>query len=171
MRWPMPVERGVLAVFADVDQAAQAVRALRLAGHADIRVASPAPFPALAEALGRGRSRIDSVTLSGAGLGTIAGFALCVATSIAWPLMTGGKPIISVPPFVIIGFELSVLVGALVNLGALVVTATRGRRRRGVPYDPRFSAGRVGVFVVGGDQWAAERTLKAGGAEEVRHVG
>ncbi len=166
----MPSERGVLAVFSDVDRAAGAVRALRSAGHADVRVASPAPFPALSEALGRDRSRLDGVTLSGAALGTLGGFALCIGTSVAWPLMTGGKPIVSVPPFVIIAFELSVLVGAFVNLAALAVAAARGRRRRAVPFDARFSADRIGVFVVGGDLSGAERILAGGGAEEVRHV-
>ena len=166
----MPAERGVLAVFADVDLAAGAVRALRSAGHADVRVASPAPFPAISEALGRPRSRLDSVTLSAAALGVVGGFALCIGTAVAWPLMTGGKPIVSIPPFVIIAFELSVLVGAVVNLAALAFMAARARRRRAVPADPRFSADRIGVFVVGGDLMGAERTMRAGGAEEVLHV-
>ncbi len=166
----MPAERGVLAVFADVDAAVRAVRALREARHGEIRIASPAPFPALVEALGRPRSHLDVFTLSGAALGTIGGFALCAGTALAWPLLTGGKPILSVPPFVIIAFELAVLVGALVNLAALAVSAGRGRRRRSVPPDPRFSADRIGVFAVGGDVMAAERILRAAGAEEVRHV-
>ncbi len=166
----MPVERGVLGVFAEVGDAARAVRALRDAGHAEIRFAAPAPYPVLVEALGKPRSRLDSVTLSGAALGVIGGFALCIGTALAWPLMTGGKPIVSIPPFVIIAFELSVLVGAVVNLTALAFSAGRGRRRRAIPYDPRFSADRIGVFVVGGDLYDAERTLRAGGAEEVRHV-
>ena len=166
----MRPEPGALAVFADVDTAARAVRALREARHADIRIASPAPFPALVEALGRPRSRLDSVTLSGAALGVAGGFALCIGTALAWPLMTGGKPIVSIPPFVIIAFELSVLVGAGVNLAALAVSAGRGRRRRAVPYDPRFSADRIGVFVVGGDTAGAERIMRESGAEEVRRV-
>ncbi|MBZ5590273.1 MAG: DUF3341 domain-containing protein [Acidobacteriia bacterium] len=166
----MQPERGVLGVFAEVAAAAGAVRTLRKGGHAEIRFAAPAPYPELVEALGRPRSRLDSVTLSGAALGVAGGFALCIGTALAWPLMTGGKPIVSIPPFVIIAFELSVLVGACVNLAALAFSAGRGRRRRAVPYDPRFSADRIGVFVVGGDLGAAERTLRAGGAEEVRHV-
>jgi len=166
----MQPDRGVLGVFAEVTDAARAVRALREGGHVEIRFAAPAPFPELVEALGRPRSRLDSVTLSGAALGVAGGFALCVGTALAWPLMTGGKPIVSIPPFVIIAFELSVLVGACVNLGALAVGAGRARRRRAVPFDPRFSTDRIGVFVVGGDLPEAERTLRDGGAEEVRHV-
>jgi len=166
----MRAEPGVLGVFADLTRGAQAIRALRAAGHSDIRMASPAPFPELVEALGRPRSRLDSVTLSGALLGVAAGFALCIGTAIAWPLLTGGKPIVSVPPFVIIAFEVAVLIGAGVNLVALAVTVGRGRRRRPVPFDPRFSADRVGVFVVGGNLGEAETILRKNGAEEVRRV-
>jgi hypothetical protein len=63
-----------------------------------------------------------------------------------------------------------VLVGAGVNLAALAVSAGRGRRRRAVPYDPRFSADHIGVFVVGGDTAGAERIMRESGAGEVRHV-
>ena len=89
----MQPERGVLGVFAEVAAAAGAVRTLRKGGHAEIRFAAPAPYPELVEALGRPRSRLDSVTLSGAALGVAGGFALCIGTALAWPLMTGGKPI------------------------------------------------------------------------------
>jgi hypothetical protein len=166
----MATERGVLGVFPEVAPGARAVRALRAAGLVDVRTASPAPFPELVEALGRPRSRLDAITLSGALLGTAAGFALCIGTSIAWRLLTGGKPIVSIPPFVIIAFEVSVLIGAAVNLIALSVAAHRGRRRRALPFDPRFSADRIGVFVVGGNAAEVEKILRANGAEEVRHV-
>ncbi len=166
----MRAEPGVLGVFGDLEGAVAAVRALREAGHADVRAASAAPFPELVEALGRPRSRLDSGTLSAAALGPAAGFALCIGTSLAWPLLTSGKPIVSVPPFVIIAFELSVLVGAGVNLGALAVTAARGRRRRWMPYDPRFSADHVGVFAATADAAGAERILRGHGAVEVRRV-
>lgn len=170
MESKMRPEAGVLGVFSDLALGAQAIRALREAGHSDVRTASPAPFPELVEALGRPRSRLDSVTLSGALLGTVSGFALCILTAIAWPLVTGGKAIVSIPPFVIIAFEVSVLVGAGVNLAALAVTAGRGRRRRAVPFDPRFSADRIGVFVVGEALGDAETILRTNGAEEVRRV-
>jgi len=164
---------GVLAVFADPAPAARAVVALRAAGHADVRAAMPALFPELVRALDRPRSPLDSITLSGALLGVGCGFALCIGTALAWPLVTGGKPIVSIPPFVIIAFELSVLFGALVNLATLAVLGGRGRRRREVPRDPRFSGDRIGVFVAaaGAGAEAAEALLREHGAEEVRRVG
>lgn len=166
----MPAEPGILGIFSDPSDAARAIRMLRESGATDVCASMPAAFPEISEALGKGRSPIGRLTLIGAVVGVAAGFALCIATSLSWPLVTGGKPIASIPPFVVIAFELSVLTGALVNLIALAVSSRRSRRRRSVPPDPRFSIDRIGVLVVGGDAPAAERILQATGAEEVRHV-
>jgi hypothetical protein len=166
----MARDSGVLGIFADRAEAARVIRALREAGHRDVRAAMPAQFPEILEALGRPPSRLGIATMTGAAIGVAVGLALCIATSVSWPLITGGKPIVSMPPFVVISFELSVLVGALVNLASVVLLAGLGRRRRSVPRDPRFTTDRIGVFAVGGDPVVAERVLRSGGAEEVRHV-
>ena len=57
--------------------------------------------------------KVKFFALSGAASGTIAGFAFTILTSLSWPLIVGGKPIISVPPFLIIAFALTILFGAL----------------------------------------------------------
>ncbi len=163
-------ERGVLGTFADPAAAARAIRALRLRGF-QIRAAMPAPFPGVVAALGRPRSRIDLVTFPGALLGILVGAALTIGTSLAWPIVTGGKPIISVPPFVIVIFEVSVLVGSLTNLVAVSVGSRIGGRAAAFPAGLAFDADVVGVFAEGGDLVAAERALRAEGAEEVRRVG
>lgn len=166
----MARETGVLAVFADPQAAAGAVRALHAAGHADVRAAMPAPFPELVEALGRPRSRIGWATLFGGAAGTIGGLTFCIWTLLSWGLVTGGKPIVSLPPFAVVAFELTVLTGTVVNLVAMVVAVSRGVRRRAMPYDDRFSADRIGVFAPGGDAETAETILRRNGAEEVRRV-
>jgi molybdopterin-containing oxidoreductase family membrane subunit len=107
--------------------------------------------------------------MSAALAATLGGFAFCIATSLAWPLVTGGKAIVSLPPFVIVAFELSVLVGGLVNLAALAWLTVRGRRRRALPPHAAFSGDRIGIFVVGEDA-AADALLREHGAEEVRRV-
>lgn len=166
----MPAEQGILGIFGDPARAAVAVRALREAGIDDVRAASPAPFPELLEALGRPESRLGRATMSAAALGVLLGFALCIGTALAWPLVTGGKPIVSIPPFVIIAFELAVLVGAVTNLAALAVSAWLGHRRRPVPFDPRFSLDRIGVYAVCPASSAAGEILRRHGAEEVRRA-
>ncbi len=99
------------------------------------------------------------------------GVTLTVGTSLAWPLVTGGKPIVSVPPFVIVIFEVSVLVGSLTNLLAVSIGSWRGGRAASFPAGLAFDADLVGVFAEGGDLAAAERMLRAEGAGEVRRAG
>ncbi len=163
----MAADRGVVGTFGEIAAAARAVRALRDAGVSDVRAAMPAPFPELVEALGRPRSRLGLATFPGAIAGLLAGIALTVGTSVAWPLVTGGKPIVSIPPFVIVIFEVTVLVGSITNLVAVVLGAYRGR---GFPAVARATGDRIGVFAAGGAE-RAERILRDAGAEEVRRVG
>jgi hypothetical protein len=87
-----------------------------------------------------------------------------------WPLITGGKPIVSLPPFVIIAFELTILFGALSTVLGLLITARLPRMRVQVVYDPSFSSGRFGVYVAAppGREADARRLLGDNGAVEIR---
>ena len=161
-------EQGLLAVFADVSLAAQAIHALRAEG-LDVRAASPAPFPELTQALGRPISLIGLATLTGAVAGGALGLLLAAGGSWAWPIVVGGMPVVSFPAFLVIVFEVAVLVGALTNFFGLVAVSVLGRMRRGVPYDPRFTRDRIGVFVPGGARRARE-ILSGRGAQEVIDV-
>lgn len=167
----MPGESGVLGVFRTPSTAAAAIRAARAAGCADVRATMPAPFPDVVAALGRPASRLGYATFLGGVGGLAGGYALCIATSLAWPLVVGGKPIVAIPSFTIIGFEVTVLFGVLVSIATLAVLILRGRRRRSMPFDTRFTAGHIGVFAIGGDATAVESAFRASGAEEVRRAG
>jgi ActD protein len=166
----MSHESGVLAIFAEPAGAAGAVQGLRDAGFRDVRVAMPAPFPELMAAIGEPRSVVGRGVLLSTFLGVIGGFALCILTALSWPLVTGGKPIVSLPAFTVIAFEISVLVGGTATHAMLAYTTVTGRWRRRVPVkDPRFSTDRIGLFVVG-DSPAIEELLRTAGAEELRRV-
>jgi len=164
-------EAGVLGSFGEPSAAAGAVRALKGAGFADVRVAMPAPFPEVVAAIGKPRSRIDFITFPGALVGLLCGIGLTVGTSLAWPLITGGKPIVSIPPFVIIIFEVTVLIGSLTNLAAVALGSWHGGRARVFPRHLTFNADRIGVLAVGGDPALAEQLLRECGAGEVGRVG
>jgi hypothetical protein len=166
----MPTESGVLAVFSDPTVAAAAIRTLHGKGFTDVRAAMPAPFPEVMDAVGAPQSKVGIGVLVSTLLGAIGGFALCISTSLAWPLMTGGKPIVTLPAYVVIAFESSVLVGGSFTHLLLAFATVTGRWRRRVPVaDPRFSTDRIGVFAVG-DMGQVEALLKTSGAEEVARV-
>lgn len=78
-----------------------------------IRVFTPFPVPEVERILPRKRSNVRLFALIGALIGTLSGFALTILTSRDWPLIAGGKPVVSIPPFIIIAFALTVLFGAL----------------------------------------------------------
>lgn len=68
-------------------------------------------------------SKLKYFTLTGALSGFIGGFALTIGTVLDWPLITGGKPLISIPAFIVIVFELTILLGATVSLlGFLILS-------------------------------------------------
>jgi Protein of unknown function (DUF3341) len=159
----------VLGTFAEPADAARAVRALRAAAFR-VDTAMPAPFPEVIAALGKPRSGIGAVTFSGALLGLLAGVLLTVGTSVAWPLVTGGKPIVSIPPFVIVIFEVTVLVGSLTNLVAVAAGAGLGARRQAAAARAGAIGDRIAVVASAGDASAAGRILRESGAEEVRDV-
>lgn len=155
------------AQFDEPAAAAAAIRAMR--GRADaVEALMPAPFPEVLDALDRPRSKLGWMTFAGAAAGVAGGFALCIWTALDWPLVTGGKPIVSLPPDVIIAFELSVIVSAVASVSTLSVLASRARRRLPATFDPRVTGSAIGVLVFGArDPDAAEAALRSAGAKEV----
>ena len=69
------------------------------------------------------KSKLKFFTLVGALIGCISGFALTGLTVWDWPLITGGKPLMSWPAFVVIAFELTILIGVLVSFGGFIFLA------------------------------------------------
>jgi hypothetical protein len=87
-----------------------------------------------------------------------------------WPTVVGGKTIASIPPYVVIGFELTILMGALSTVLAVALFSML-MGTRGAPYDPRFSDDAIGIFVATTpDQLGPiEQLMRSAGAVEVRH--
>jgi hypothetical protein len=160
---------GVLASFSQVDAATDAIRALRARGHRNVVVYSAAPNHEIEEALDQSVSPVRLITLIGGLTGCAAGFGMTIWMSLDWPLVVGGKPIASIPPYVVIAFELTILLGALSTVAAVALfSIVMGKR--GIAYDPRYSDDQIGIFVPGGSdqQGAVEQLLRSAGAVEVR---
>jgi mono/diheme cytochrome c family protein len=138
---------GLLASFDYVDSAVNAIGELRAAGLKKITAYMPYPEHHIEEALGYDQSPVRVWTLVGGLLGAAGGFAFTSFTSMDWPLVTGGKPILSIPAYVVISFEMMVLFGALSTVIGLFINSRLPYIKPMVVYDPEFSAGRFGVYV------------------------
>ncbi len=80
-----------------------------------IAVLMPYPVHGFEQIMGLKPSPLRFFTLGGALTGLVLGFAFPILTVRDWPLITGGKPLISIPPFVVIAFALTILLGALAS--------------------------------------------------------
>jgi hypothetical protein len=161
---------GVLGVFAHLDSAVDAIRRLKREGY-EVTAYSPTPRHEIEEALEAPESPVRIFTLTGGFTGTAAGTALATWTSIDWPLVVGGKEIVSLPAFSVIMFELTILIGALSTVAGLFLL---GRLPHiGPPeapmYHPSFTAGNFGVFAhAPRDRYDhVQRILSEAGSEEV----
>jgi len=163
---------GVVGVFAYLDDAVRALRELKAGGHAQLTVYSPVPRHELDEVLAKPESPVRRFTLVGGLTGVSFGFFYAIATSLDWPLVVGGKPIVSLPPFVVIGFETTILLGALATVAGMLLNAKLPRFVRAPGYDRRFSSDKIGIVAFGGPAQlvAAREILERAGAEEVRDV-
>jgi molybdopterin-containing oxidoreductase family membrane subunit len=162
----------VLGIFETAPRAAAAAETLRADRLGEVTAYAPTFDHRIDEALGQGKSPVRTFTLVGGILGCVLGFALPIYTVLDWPLITGGKPLISIPPFVVIGFELTILTAALLTVAGFLLSSGLPRLRPAPPYDPRFSSDRWGVLVTcESEQADAVRTrLEEAGAEEIRHA-
>ncbi len=139
--------RGLLASFEYLDSTVEAIEDLRKAGFETLKAYAPYPEHHLEHALGYGESPVRVFTLVGGLTGTATGFAFTTWTNMDWPLIVGGKPIVSIPAFVIIAFEMTILFGALATVIGLFILARLPDFKPAVVYDPEFSSGRYGVYV------------------------
>lgn len=162
---------GVLGSFAHIDAAADAIRTLRAQGHRDLTVYSSCAQHELEAVLEHKVSPVRLFTLIGGITGCAAGLAMTFWMSLDWPLLVGGKPIATVPPYVVIMFELTVLIGSLVTVAA-VAGLSLLRPTTGLAYDEAFTDDQIGVFVAcrPDQQPAVEKILASSGSVEVRRA-
>jgi hypothetical protein len=89
----------------------------------DIRIFTPYPIHEVEEILKLKTSPLRFFTLLGALFGLIFGFLFTIGTSIDWPLIRGGKPIVAIPAFIIVAFELTILFGGVISfIGFLILS-------------------------------------------------
>ncbi len=162
----------ILGSFAFEEDFLDAARKLKSSGFDKLSLLSPLPLEEAQELMGLEKSPVRHFSLAGAIFGAIAGFAMAVATSLVFILPTGGRAIITIPPFLIITYEMTILFGVLFTLlGFHFVSGLPAWRDR--PYLISAGIDRFVVIVEGAaaDQVArAEAIIRDAGADEIRHV-
>jgi hypothetical protein len=164
--------RGIVAQYETLGATRAAIERLRQAGHAELEVFSPFPAPELEEAMGIVASPVGRWALIGGITGFLAATALTALTSLAYPLITQGKPILSWPAFFVIMFEMTILFTGLFGFAGVLFHTRRSRRRLSAGYRNDFSVDRFGVYVRdrGAGKGDLEKLLRDSGAVAVEEV-
>lgn len=137
----------LLGVFEQPVCVADAARRLRDRGFSGLEIFSPVPSHELDRALEDTPSRVRHFTLIGGLAGVTAGYAMTIWMSLDWPIMIAGKPFASIPPYTVIAFELTILLGGLLTLLGLLAVGRLPRPRLDPAYSERFSAEEFGLSV------------------------
>lgn len=181
MREPLPKDRGgrvlhrphgVLAVFSSADALLRCLHKAREEKLDGIEVFSPVKIGNVDPVLGLPRGPVRYWTLIGALLGVAGGFWLAGGTASVNDLIVGGKPVISVVPFLVVSFEGMVLLGSYANLIGMIIHARLGPTRLPKAFDPRFTQDKFGLFVAATELEAvqAREVLAQTQPEELRDV-
>ena len=169
----MTEEKSILAVFADIDPAADAIEQLRLMGVHDDHMNVISGIPVTEAMLGRPHQWTNVPRLAGGG--AAAGFALGVFLSVIAPNMytiqVGGQPFAPVPPAIIVIFEMTML-GMLLSTFLGVFLDSTFPSYRPMKYVPEISDGKIGILIetLPDDEKKVTDLLKKLGAESVQYA-
>ncbi len=111
----------IKAVYAHLDALVTGIEDLKKAGFRDMIVITPFPRHEVEDAVYEGKpSPVRWFTLAGGLFGATMAFSLTALTSANWPMiLPGGKPVVSVPPFLVITFEGTILWASLFTFFAM----------------------------------------------------
>ncbi|MDO8532982.1 MAG: DUF3341 domain-containing protein [Dehalococcoidia bacterium] len=164
-------KRAALGLYKDALAAATAVDNLKQNRFTDgeIDILSGTPYPEGAFGEHHIGHKLFVFPFIGAACGFSVGLLLTLGTQLSYPMVTGGKPILSVPPMAIIMYEGTMLGAILFTILGILFESRLPRVRRSV-YDGRITEGYVGVRVECEPQRfdAALNALRQAGADDVK---
>ena len=166
-------KQSLLGLFEKADPAADAMDSFNEAGFKlgsfDVLTGTPYPEGAFGEHLPQ--HRLFRFPAFGAIIGFTLAIFLTAGTQIAYPLVTGGKPILSIFAMLIIMYEMTMLSGVLATVVGIIFESRLPNLDPGV-YDKRITEGMIGVVITLDDESRkkdAEDILKKSGAFEVKY--
>ena len=160
----------VNATFDDIHKVVGAVRSLREQGFDAVTLYGPVMEPELEEALGKPPSPVRRYALIGGIVGCLGGFALTIWSSFYYPLVVGGKPLSSIPAYVVIGFECTILLAGISMLIGMLIHNRMPTTKLDASFDPSFTEDTFGLRVsVGSDRSSSvQEILRSNGSREVK---
>lgn len=167
-------QSGVAGIFSDDLKILEAAEKMRKAGYKKFDAITPFPVHGMEEAIGIKRSGIPYVTFIAGLTGLSCGLGLQYWTSVvSWPINVGGKPLFSLPAFIPVTFELTILFAALGSV--ITMFALNGLPKKNPPIiDPDLTSHKFALWVPENEEgYSVEKVeafLKELGAEEVKRV-
>ena len=163
----------LLALFPDIDPAAQAVEKLREIGVTDEHVNIISGIPVTEAMLGRPKqpSNVPRLAMGGAFGGACLGMFLAFWAPTSYPLNVGGQAIIPGPPSVVVIFEMTML-GMLISTFLGVFLDSRFPSYEPKEYVPEISDGKIAILIEcqPEDEPMIEAAMTRLGAESVKHA-
>ncbi len=105
---------GVVGIFSSGDTLVKAAEKVRDGQYVHFDAFTPFPIHGLEDAMGLKRSFLPYVTFGAGITGVTIGLAMQILTSaVNWPINVGGKPMVSLPAFIPVAFELTILLAGL----------------------------------------------------------
>ena len=164
-------KRSIVGLYTDENAAADALDALNSAGYEtnEYEILTGTPYPEGTFGEHEPEMRLFMFPLVGALVGFAIGLLWTAGTQISYPLVTGGKPLLSIPPMTIIMYE-NTMLGAIIFTVLGVLFESRLPRRKLGLYDERITEGYIGIIVDCPEERAsaAETALQGAGAEEIK---
>ena len=142
----MKPEKQVLGLFREESLAAEAVEALAVTSWAVEDVHSPFRSDRILRVLKVKKSKVGYFTLTGGITGFFSGIGLAMYTGLQWNLIVSGKPVVAWIPYLIVGFEFTVLFAVLANIVGLITQTRLPEYRSLRTYDPLCSGEHYGIL-------------------------
>ncbi len=163
----------LLALFPDIDPAAQAVEKLREIGVTDEHMNIISGVPITEGMMGRPKqpSNVPRLALGGAIGGLGVGALLAFYTPLAYPLNVGGQPLIPGPPSIVVIFEMTML-GMLISTFLGVFLDSRFPSYEPKQYVAEISDGKIAILIEcqPDKETEIEAAMTRIGAESVKHA-
>jgi len=169
---PAELPTGVVGVFAKATDFLDAVDKVHAHALYGMETYAPLRVDELEPLLGRGKSPVRYWTLIGALCGLVGGFALAIGSALVEGLIVGGKHPVSIIPYCVVGFEGTILLGALGNFIGMLIHARLPKWKTPAGYDWRFSQDKFGLFIAAppGQFEGLHQVLESTHPEEIYNV-